>query len=151
MKSYHSDHFDLASFNYCKVYFRSRLQIVDVTSQSKPKEFVVNMIIILISYFIFYFGFMSQIKNWLEEKIDPYGRYKLKNREVDNNDNNINITTSNIANTNYDYKGNSGFMERFYCIKVFSYYIILIITIMIAVVILLLVCPFFPILIALFK
>ena len=154
MKHYHSDHFDLTSFNYCKVYFRSRLCINEVTSNSKIKEFFLNIIIILISYLFFILGNLTYIQIWLEEKINPFNKNKLDENKEFNESQAITISIEknkvykNNKNHNKDIDKNPHSTKV--CL-IICYYIVMIIVLSISIVFLLLLIPFFPILVTLFK
>ena len=151
MKHYHSDHFDLSSFNYCKVYFRSRLSIVDVTNNSKTKDFILSMIIILISYVIFYCGWFAIVQNWLDEKIDPWGTNEFKKSTRDKRlgeKESIDMLTAEDFERKIIEKEKSNKCRI--CIIIWYYVVSLLLT-LVNLALLFFIVPFFPILIAIFK
>jgi hypothetical protein len=52
MKSYTADHFEISSFNYCKVYFRRRLRKPQVKEKKTCKTFLFNFLLFIASYLL---------------------------------------------------------------------------------------------------
>lgn len=50
MKNYTSDHFEISSFNYCKVYFRRRLRKIPVKDTKHIKNFLFTWLLFIASY-----------------------------------------------------------------------------------------------------
>lgn len=70
------DHFDLNSFNYCKVYFRRKLKILSYKNNlNKFKNAIISFLMIIASYIIFFlnsFNYLSKVLRFIM-KIDHYG------------------------------------------------------------------------------
>jgi hypothetical protein len=50
MKSYCADHFEISSFNYCKVYFRRRLRKIPVKDKKHVKNFLFTWLLFIASF-----------------------------------------------------------------------------------------------------
>lgn len=68
MKNYTSDHFDMSSFNYCKVYFRKRLKKTSVKERQCCKNFWFTVLIYLASY-ILIFSSLLKVSSAYTKKI----------------------------------------------------------------------------------
>ena len=62
------DHFDLNSFNYCRVYFRKKLKLLSLKSQgmNKIKAFLISFLMIIASYLLFFVNSFSYLSKFVK-------------------------------------------------------------------------------------
>ena len=74
-----SDHFNVAAFNYCKVYFKKKFQFVPPLKAGLCKEVLLNILLFVVGYFVFLIGIFKYISNYYY-----YSLLKIENKEQHN-------------------------------------------------------------------
>jgi len=72
LKQISYDHFDLNSFNYCKVYFRRKLKNLTIKNNNinKCKNLIISFLMIIASYILFFFNCFFSLSKFLREFIN---------------------------------------------------------------------------------
>ena len=61
LKEFKADHLNINSFNYCKVYFRKKIFYEPSEKMNIFKEFMINIILYVLGYFVFLLGIFNYI------------------------------------------------------------------------------------------
>jgi hypothetical protein len=119
------DHFNLSSFNYCKIYYRKKMIIQPPNKVSLIKDILIGIVLFILGYFVFLLGFFKHISNFMCSFLGiPYDEYKSDSR--------VEITKLNILlNT--------------------MYLVLMIISIVVILPILLFIFPYFPLIVFLWN
>jgi hypothetical protein len=79
-KEFSHEHFNIAGFNYCKVYYRKKTHTIQSSKGNNCKEICLGTILFLIGYFLFIVGVFKYISNFYLESMS----LEKDNREITN-------------------------------------------------------------------
>jgi len=76
------DHFNLSSFNYCKIFYRKKMIFQPPNKVSLMKDILIGIVLFIVGYFVFLLGFFKHISNFMCSFLGiPYDEYKSNESE----------------------------------------------------------------------